>query len=91
MLKISVLTRRFAMTLSACVSVGKPRLETMTQIIQGLLVSRTTNLSHVATRFEGEASVPSAYRRIQRFFTEVRLPEDWACQLIVNLLKPGER
>jgi len=52
----------------------------------GMISARTVNLVHVADE-RGAAHVDpaSTYRRLQRFFQHVRLPEDWAAPMIAGL------
>ena len=73
------------------VDLSKSRLETMALLTVGMIGARTVNLVHVADE-RGSASVDSAstYRRLQRFFQHVRLPEDWAAPLIARLAGGAE-
>ncbi len=75
----SVLSPHFAL--------GNSRLETLCLIVIGMISARTVNLSHLACERPGEVQVASTYRRLQRFFQYVRLPEDWAAPLIGAMLK----
>ena len=60
-------------------TLGKSRLETMALLTVGMIGARRVNLVHGADE-RGEISVDpaSTYRRLQRFFQHVRLPDDWA-------------
>lgn len=73
-------------TLSAHVSLGKTRLETLSLLIAGIISTRTVNLSHIAAERPGRVSVASTYRRLQRFFQHVQLDDDWVVPLVVNLI-----
>ncbi len=61
-------------TLSPHVHLGKTRLETLCLLVLGVISARTVNLTHIATERPGRAKVASTYRRLQRFFQQVRLP-----------------
>jgi Transposase DDE domain len=65
---------------------GKSRLETLCQIIVGMISARTVNLSHIASERPGVALIASSYRRVQRFFQHVHLAPDWSAPLVIRLL-----
>lgn len=68
------------------VDLSKSRLETMALLTVGMIGARTVNLVHVADeRGSGTVDPASTYRRLQRFFQHVRLPEDWAAPMIARL------
>ena len=68
------------------VDLSKSRLETMALLTVGMIGARTVNLVHVADeRGSGTVDPASTYRRLQRFFQHVRLPEDWAAPVIARL------
>ena len=71
--------------LGAFVGLSKSRLETMALIVVGLIGARTVNLAHLASE-RGSACVAlaSTYRRLQRFFQHVSLPQDWAATMIAE-------
>jgi hypothetical protein len=73
-------------TLSPHVPLSKTRLETLCLLIVGVISARTVNLSHIASERAGDVLVASTYRRLQRFFQYVALPEDWSARLVVQLL-----
>ena len=73
-------------TLSAHVSLGKTRLETLCLLVAGIISTRSVNLSHIAAERPGRVSVASTYRRLQRFFQHVRLDDDWVVPLVVSLI-----
>lgn len=75
--------------LSAHVSLGKTRLETLCLLVAGIISTRTVNLSHIAAERPGRVSVASTYRRLQRFFQHVRLGDDWVVPLVVALIGSG--
>jgi hypothetical protein len=58
------------------VPLGKTRLETLCQLIFGLVRARTVNLGHLACERGGAAQIGLTYRRLQRFFQHVRVPQD---------------
>ena len=69
------------------VTLGKSRRETLAMLTQGFVSARTVNLANVACE-RGTLEVASAsasassYRRFQRFFQQVRLPQDWAAPMV---------
>lgn len=68
------------------VSLGKSRRETLGFLVAGMISARTTNLGHVACkRGTTQVKTGSAYRRFQRFFQQVDLPEDWSGPLVGGL------
>lgn len=73
-------------TLAPHVPLGKSRLETLCFLLLGMIGARTVNLTHIAPERPGRAKVASTYRRLQRFFQHVDLPEDWAVRLVVTLI-----
>jgi len=74
------------LTLSPHVPLGKTRLETLCLLIVAVISARTVNLSHIASERAGDVLVASTYRRLQRFFQHVALPEDWSARLVVQVL-----
>lgn len=73
------------------VGLGKSRLETLSQIVVGMVSARTVNLTHIAAERPGAALVASTYRRLQRFFQHVQLAQDWAAPVIGAMLKGSRR
>lgn len=73
-------------SLSPHVALGKTRLETLCLLIVGMIGARTVNLSHLAAERPGHALVASTYRRLQRFFQHVTLPDDWSVAIVTALL-----
>ena len=69
-----------AVKLLRLVDLSKPRVETLSLLILGIFSARTVNLSHLACERAGGAMIASTYRRFQRFFQHVHLPQDWACE-----------
>jgi hypothetical protein len=77
-------------TLTPHVPLGKSRLETLCILLLGMIGARTVNLTHSATERPSRALVASTYRRLQRFFQHVTLPEDWTVGLVTALIgSPG--
>lgn len=74
-----------ALRLSPHVPPSKTRLETLSLLIVAMISARTVNLSHLACERAGPVQIASTYRRLQRFFQHVSLPEDWSARLIVQL------
>ena len=63
----------------------KTRLDTFCVLIVGVLTSRTVNLTHIAGTFPTRAEVSSNYRRLQRFFEQVKLNYDAIAVFILRL------
>jgi len=59
--------------LRSFLSLRKSRLETFCALVLGVLISRTVNLSHLASLIPNRAQVNSNYRRLQRFLEQVSL------------------
>jgi hypothetical protein len=73
------------------VGLGKSRLETLSMLVVGMISARTVNLVHVADeRGSRRVDPASTYRRLQRFFQHVRLPDDWAAPMIAGLAGGAE-
>jgi hypothetical protein len=68
---------------------GKRRLETLCFLILGFRTARTVNLTHLAWERGGAVQTASTYRRLQRFFQFVRLPEDGSASLVARLVGEG--
>lgn len=76
----------FAEILSPLVDLGKSRVETLAMLTLGMISARTVNLAHLAPeRGASHVKVASTYRRLQRFFQHVCLPQDWAAPVIASL------
>jgi len=78
-------------TLTPHVPLGKTRLETLCLLLLGMIGARTVNLTHIATERPGRAKVASTYRRLQRFFQHVVLPDDWSVGLVFALIGRPEK
>jgi len=59
----------------------KLRVQCLVQIVLGLIAVRTVNLKELACFFSGAAELDSTYRRLQRFFAEVKFPRHVIAQL----------
>lgn len=75
-----------AVKLLRLVDLSKPRVETLSLLILGIFSARTVNLSHLACERAGGAMIASTYRRFQRFFQHVHLPQDWACEAVAGMV-----
>jgi hypothetical protein len=82
----------FARHVSPLVGLSKSRLETLAMLTLGMISARTVNLAHLAPE-RGAAGVKlaSTYRRLQRFFQHVRLPQDWVAQAVAGLAGGPQR
>lgn len=73
------------------VRLGKSRLETLCLLVLGMISARTVNLTHIAAERAARAKVASTYRRLQRFFQYVTLPEDWSVGIVMALIGNPDR
>ena len=64
----------------------KSRLESFCVLVFGVFVARTVNLSHLACHFPGRAQADSNYRRLQRFFEQVRFDFDGLAKFLVAMM-----
>lgn len=78
-------------TLSPHVPLSKSRLETLCLLVLGMISARTVNLTHIACERAAPAMIASTYRRLQRFFQHVRLPQDWSVGLVISLIGRPQR
>ncbi len=58
------------------------RIKCFSCLIIALFKVKTVNFAELATAFSGTAKVESHYRRIQRFFKEVKIQQDMVAQLV---------
>jgi hypothetical protein len=86
----STLINALVRKLSPHLCLRKSRLESFCVLISGVLISRTVNLSHLAAGFPGHAEIASNYRRLQRFFEQVRLRDSDLARLIARLARLGQ-
>lgn len=61
--------------LSPHLNMSKPRVETFSLLLVGILQCRTVNLSHIASSLPTPAKIESTYRRLQRFFQYVHFDD----------------
>lgn len=73
------------------VSLSKSRLETLCLLVLGMISARTVNLTHIAAERPTTAKVASTYRRLQRFFQYVILPEGWSIGIVMALIGNPDR
>ncbi len=62
------------------------RIKCLSCLIIALFKVKTVNFAELATAFSGTAMVESHYRRIQRFFKEIKIQQDMVAQLVASLL-----
>ena len=62
------------------------RIKCLSCLIIALFKVKTVNFVELATAFSGSAKVDSHYRRIQRFFKEVKSQQDTVSRLVASLL-----
>ena len=63
----------------------KSRIRCLVQIIMGLIAVRSVNLKELACAFMGATELNSHYRRLQRFFAQVRFPRHTLANLLLGL------
>ena len=73
-------------TLTPHLQLGKTRLETLCLLVLGMISARTVNLTHIAAERPDRAKIASTYRRLQRFFQHVLLPDDWSVGIVLGLI-----
>lgn len=73
------------------VPLGKSRVETLCLLILGMISARTVNLTHIAAERPARVKIASTYRRLQRFFQQVILPEDWSVGIVMALIGNPDR
>lgn len=62
------------------------RIKCLSCLIIALFKVKTVNFAELATAFSGPAQVESHYRRLQRFFKEVKIQQDMVAQLVASML-----
>ena len=72
-------------TLKENFDLHKPRLDCLLTLVVGLISLRTVNLAQLATVFGIQASIGAHYRRLQRFFGEVRLKDEMIAKIVLKL------
>jgi len=78
-------------TLTPHVQLGKTSLEILCLLVLGMISARTVNLTHIASERPARAKVASTYRRLQRFFQQVLLPDDWSVGIVMALIGNPDR
>lgn len=63
----------------------KSRINCLVQIVVGLIAVRSVNLKELACSLSGEAELSSHYRRLQRFFAQIKFPKHTIAKLIMGL------
>ena len=56
-----------------------------------MISARTVNLTHIAAERPARARVASTYRRLQRFFQQVLLPDDLSVGIVMALIDTPKR
>ena len=74
-----------AASLKYYLPLNKSRLSCLCGMLLSLLRLKQVNLTQLALAFSSEASLPSRYRRLQRFFAEVVFDYDHIAHLIMSL------
>lgn len=80
-----------AKMLSPHMRLSKSRIATLCLLILGMISARTVNLTHIAAERPARAKVASTYRRLQRFFQQVLLPDDWSVGIVMALIGNPDR
>lgn len=70
---------------------NKARISCLIQIIQGLFLVRTVNLTQIADAFQNSAKQISSYRRIQRFFKSFSFDMSFIVILVSKLFMLDEK
>lgn len=69
---------------------GKPRLTCFSELLLALFRTQQMNLSRLAVAMDSPAEISARYRRLQRFFSEVRFDYDALARLIMQLFDIGD-
>jgi len=78
--------------LNGFLSLNKARLTCLTRIIVALFIVRTVNLREVAVAFNSKADIDSRYKRIKRFFAQIKLnPDAIACWIFGLFVEEGKK
>ncbi len=64
------------------------RLTCLSLVILALIQEKSVNLVSLSLAFQGKTKPESSYRRLKRFFAEVRLDQVKVARLVVSLLPP---
>lgn len=72
-------------TLKQILGLHKSRIECLVAIVFGIIKLRTVNLKQLACAISGSTQIDSNYRRLQRFFEQVRLPRQLIAQMIYGI------
>ena len=78
-------TDELSIILTAHFAWHKSRIDCLIMILFALIKKQTVNLTRIANAMGGKAEIDSRYRRLQRFFSEVRFDYDIIAKLIFNL------
>lgn len=70
---------------------NKARIACLIEILQGLFLVRTVNLTQIAEAFQTEAKTNSSYRRVQRFFQKFSFDMSFVVILVCRLFMLGEK
>lgn len=70
---------------------NKARIACLIEILQGLFLVRTVNLTQIAETFQTEAKTNSSYRRIQRFFQNFVFDMGFIVVLVCRFFMLGEK
>ena len=76
---------KLATTLNQFLSWSKPRTECFSEMLLGLFVTQTVNLTKISCFFSGPACNPSKYRHVQRFFSDFTFDRNCVSQFIFRL------
>ena len=72
-------------TLKQVMGLHKSRIECLVAIVLGMIKLRTVNLKQLACAISGCAQIDSNYRRLQRFFGQVKLPRQVLAHIIYGI------
>ena len=79
---------RLKETLAAKLPMNGARLKCLSTLLLVLVQEKSINLVSLSLAFQGAAQPESSYRRLKRFFAEVRLDKLKVAQLILSFLPP---
>ena len=80
------MTKQITDSLFSFFKLSNARLVLIAQIIQGLVLASTVNLTRLSTTLSGKILDQSKYRKLQRFFAEVSLDQAQLARFLLNFL-----
>ncbi len=77
-------------TLQQALGLNKATSVCLARIMMAMIMQRTVNLKKLAVGIRGKAKIDSQYRRLQRFFAKISLPQHKLANLLIDLFFPAQ-